>query len=61
MKRQIYIFLIVFAGAALMFSGCNKDELKDLYSNPGQSSTATVENFLTGIFTRSNEVVLPWY
>jgi len=53
--------LIAFAGAALLFNSCSKDELKELYTNPGQSSTATVENFLTGVFRSANEVVLPWY
>lgn len=61
MKNKVYIFLIAFAGAALIFNGCSKDKLDELYPDPSKSSTASVENFLTGILTTANEVVLPWY
>jgi len=61
MKKRIYIFLVLFAGAAMVFTGCKKSELETLYPNPANSSTATVENFLTGLLKSANEVVLPWY
>lgn len=61
MKKTIYIILLAFASAALIFNSCSKDEMSQLYKDPSKSTTASVENFLTGILQTSNEVVLPWY
>lgn len=61
MKKRVYIVIMVFASFALIFNSCNTSDLETLYPNPAQSSTASVENFLTGVFTSANEVVLPWY
>lgn len=61
MKKRIYIALMVFASAAMIFNSCKKSELEELYPDPGKSSTATVENYLTGLMASANEVVLPWY
>lgn len=61
MKKRFYIVLVLFAGLAVMFNSCSKDELKELYPNPGTTSTATVEQFFTGYLRSANEVVLPWY
>jgi hypothetical protein len=61
MKKRVYIVLVAVASFALVFNSCKKGDLEALYPNPAQSSTASVENFLTGVFTSANEVVLPWY
>jgi hypothetical protein len=61
MKKRVYIALLAFASFAIVFNGCKKSELETLYPNPGQSSTASVENFLTGVLASANEVVLPTY
>lgn len=61
MKRKIYIVLVMFASMAVVFNGCKQSELEDLYANPAQSSSATVENFFTGLLISANEGVLPWY
>jgi hypothetical protein len=61
MKKRVSIILVAFASLALVFNSCKKGDLEDLYPNPGQSSTASVENFLTGVLMSANEVVLPWY
>ncbi len=61
MKKRVYIVLVAFAAFALVFNACKKSDLAALYPNPAQSSTASVENFLTGVFSSANEVVLPWY
>ena len=51
----------MFAGLAVIFNSCNKSELEDLYTDPGKSTVATVENFFTGVLMSANNVVLPWY
>jgi hypothetical protein len=61
MKKRIYIVLVAFASLAIVFNSCKTADLETLYPNPGQSSTASVENFLTGVLISANEVVLPWY
>jgi hypothetical protein len=61
MKKTAYFILVAFASVALVFTSCNKAELEALYPDPGKSSTATVENLLTGVLSSANEVVLPWY
>jgi len=61
MKKSIYIALVAVASFALLFNSCKKGDLETLYPNPGQSSTASVENFLTGVLTSANQVVLPTY
>ena len=61
MKRKLYIVLVMFAGLAVIFNSCNKSELEDLYTDPGKSTVATVENFFTGVLMSANNVVLPWY
>lgn len=61
MKKRIYIVLVMFAALAVVFNGCKQSELEELYPNPSQSSTATVENFFTGLLRSANEMVLPWY
>lgn len=61
MKKKLYIALVMFASLAVVFNSCNKSELETLYPDPGKSSSATVENMLTGVFTAANEMVLPWY
>ncbi|MFH0760120.1 MAG: SusD/RagB family nutrient-binding outer membrane lipoprotein [Bacteroidota bacterium] len=61
MKKYIYLALMVFASFAVILNSCKKSELETLYPDPSKSSTATVENFLTGLFQTANEVVLPWY
>ena len=60
MKKRVYTVLVAFASLAIIFSSCESD-LETLYPNPGQSSTASVENLLTGVLISANEVVLPWY
>jgi hypothetical protein len=52
---------MAFASFALIFNSCKKSDLETLYPNPAQSSTATVENFLTGVIASANPVVLPLY
>ncbi len=61
MKKRVYIVLVAVASFALIFNSCKKDDLETLYPNPGQSSTASVENFLTGVLTSGNQVILPLY
>lgn len=61
MKKSIYILLVAFASLAVIFNSCKKADLETLYPDPSKSSTATVENFLTGVLSSANQVVLPWY
>jgi len=61
MKKKIYIALMVFASLAILINSCKKSELETLYPDPSKSSIASVENFLPGVFSTANEVVLPWY
>ncbi len=61
MKKRLYIALMVFASLAMVINSCKTSDLETLYPDPGKSSSATVENFLTGLFAEANEVVLPWY
>jgi hypothetical protein len=61
MKKSIYIIALALASASLLFNGCKNDDLDTLYPDPSKSTTASVENFLTGVLMSANEVVLPWY
>ena len=61
MKKRVYIVIMAFASFALIFNSCKKSDLETLYPNPAQSSTASVENFLTGVLSSADNVVLPWY
>jgi hypothetical protein len=61
MKKKIYIVLVMFASLAVVFNGCKKSELEELYPDPGKTSVATVPQFFTGLLASANEVVLPWY
>ncbi len=60
MKKRLYIVLVMFASLTV-FNSCNQSELEDLYTDPGKSSVATVEQMFTGVLRQANEVVLPWY
>lgn len=51
----------MFASLAIVFNGCKQSELEELYPDPGTTSTATVDQFFTGLLRSANEVVLPWY
>jgi tetratricopeptide (TPR) repeat protein len=52
---------MAFASIGLLFSSCNKKDLENFYPDPSKSSTASVENFLTGVLASANEAVMPWY
>jgi hypothetical protein len=60
MKKYIIIIALMTV-LPVAFHSCDKAELEELYPDPAKSSTATVENFFTGILNSANEVVLPWY
>lgn len=61
MKKIIFLLFAVFAIMAVTLNSCSESEIEELYPDPAKSSTATVENFLTGILKSANEVVMPWY
>jgi hypothetical protein len=61
MKKIFLTFFAVLSFSAILLNSCKQSELEDLYPDPSKSSTATVDNFFTGILQQSNEVVEPWY
>ncbi|MFV0270003.1 MAG: SusD/RagB family nutrient-binding outer membrane lipoprotein [Draconibacterium sp.] len=61
MKNRILLLIIGFAACIVALNSCSDSELERLYPDPSKSSTATIENFFTGILQSSNEVVMPWY
>ena len=61
MKKVFLTFFAVLSFSAILLNSCKESELEDLYPDPAKSSTATVDNFFTGILQQANEVVMPWY
>lgn len=59
--RKIFSTLLILSLAAVLLYSCKESKLEELYPDPSKSSTATVDNFFTGILQQSNEVVMPWY
>lgn len=51
----------MLAAFTVSFNSCKKSELERIYPDPSKTSTATIENFLTGVFRSANEYTMPWY
>jgi len=60
MKKLIFTILLL-ATVGFVFDSCSKSKYEELYPDPAKTSTATVENFMTGVFQAGNPVNLPAY
>jgi len=60
MKRFFFTILLA-ATLGMMIPGCSDAKLEEMYPDPSKTSTATVENFMTGVFQAANPINLPAY
>ena len=56
-----YLIILAIALFAFANNGCKKSDLEDLYTDPGKTSVATIDNFFTGVLKSANNYVMPWY
>jgi len=59
--KKIFLTIILLAVFAFSFNSCKKSELERIYPDPSKTSTATIENFMTGVFQSANDYTMPWY
>lgn len=57
MKKTLSKIIFAFALVALLGTSCSKDKLAEIYPNPGQTSSASVERLFTGVLTSSMDYV----
>lgn len=60
MKRQYIIYLLVLLITIGIYS-CSKSELEKYYADPDETSTATPENFFSGLLYSGKDYVMPQY
>jgi len=59
--KKIFLTIILLAVFVVSFNSCKKSELERIYPDPSKTSTATIENFMTGVFQSANDYTMPWY
>lgn len=59
--KKLIITTILFASMVVVFNSCSQSKLEELYEDPSKTSTATVENFFTGVMQSANLYTMPWY
>jgi len=57
MKNTFSKFILAFSMVVLITASCSKDKLSDIYSDPGKTSTASVERMFTGVLNSSMDYV----
>lgn len=59
--KKIFLTITLLAVFAVSFDSCKKSELERIYPDPSKTSTASIENFMTGVFQSANDYTMPWY
>jgi hypothetical protein len=59
--KKIFLTIILLAAFVVSFNSCKKSEMERIYPDPSKTSTASIENFMTGVFQSANEYTMPWY
>ena len=59
--KKLFFTIVLLAAVGMVFNSCSQKKFEDLYPDPSKTSTATVENFFTGVMVAGNPVNQPAY